>query len=84
MGTNTTNPPAMSPGDASRALETALTDLQSITHLVDALACCSLQFDPSALHPVDVALEAVLARANPAAAVALPILQAAEAGRRGA
>jgi hypothetical protein len=84
MGTNTTNPPAMSPEGAGKALETAMTELQAVIHLVHALAGCASNIEPEALYPLHGILSSIFERADAATDAAQPFLSAAQAGRRAA
>jgi hypothetical protein len=84
MGTNTTNPSAMSPEEAGKALETTMTELGAVVQLVHALAGCAFSLEPEALYPVRDMLRSIFERADAASDAAQPFLLAAEAGRRGA
>ena len=82
MGTNTTNLPAMSPEEAGKALEAAMTELGAVIQLVQALAGCAFSIEPEALYPIRDVLRSIFQRAEAASDVAQPFLMAAQAGRR--
>jgi hypothetical protein len=82
MGTDTPNPPVMSPAEAADALDAARLSIEGLARLLEALVSAANTIDPAGMIPLADAATAAFKKLDPAVTVAYPLLRAAEAGRR--